>query len=115
MFPAPHGAICAAILPHAIEANVEALRARDPHNPARARYDEAARLLTRQPHATAGDLVVWVSDMCERLEIPPLRTYGVTEGALAEIAAKAAKTSSMKGNPVALTDEELRQIAASAL
>src|SRR5262249_44908524 len=40
MFPAPHGAICAAVLPHAIEANAEALEARDPNSPARARYDE---------------------------------------------------------------------------
>ena len=30
MFPAPHGAVCAALLPHVMEVNVRALRARDP-------------------------------------------------------------------------------------
>src|SRR5580658_7680008 len=55
MWKAPHGAICAAVLPHAIEVNLEALHSRAPSHPALGRYDEIARLLTRQPHATAGD------------------------------------------------------------
>ncbi len=115
MFPAPHGAVCAAILPHAIEANIEALTARDPRSSALARYAEVARLLTRQPHATAGDAVLWIADLCGRLAIPSLRTYGVTENAIPEIGAKAAKTSSMKGNPVALTEAEIQGIARAAL
>jgi alcohol dehydrogenase class IV len=56
-----------------------------------------------------------LSDLVARLEIPPLSTYGVTAGDIPEIAAKAAKTSSMKANPIVLTDEELREIATLAL
>jgi alcohol dehydrogenase class IV len=112
---APHGAICAAILPHAIEANIEALRRRAPDSIALRRYGEVARILTRQPHAVADDAVLWAADLCQRLEIPPLREYGITAGDLEDIAAKAAQTSSMKGNPIALSQEELREIAVQAL
>ena len=111
---APHGAICAAVLPHAIEANIEALRARAPQSPALGRYGEIARLITRQPHAIADDAAGWVLELTKRLEIPPLETYGIVESDTDDICAKAARSSSMKGNPVALTHEELRQIASAA-
>jgi alcohol dehydrogenase class IV len=115
MWKAPHGAICAAVLPHAIEVNVEALRRRAPANRALRRYDEIARLLTRQPHAIADDAVLWIATLCDRLEIPPLRTYGVTEADIPLLAEMAAQTSSMKGNPIHLTVEEIREIALRAL
>jgi alcohol dehydrogenase class IV len=115
MWPAPHGAICAAVLPHAIEVNVEALRRQAPANPALKRYDEVARLLTRQPHAIADDAVLWIANLCDRLEIPPLRTYGITEADIPGLAEKAAHTSSMKGNPIQLTSAELGEIALRAL
>src|SRR5580658_1850606 len=115
MWKAPHGAICAAVLPHAIEVNVEALRRRVPANPALRRYDEIARLLMRQPHAIADDAVLWIADLCERLEIRPLRAYGVTAADISGLAEKAAATSSMKGNPVKLTTEELCEVALRAL
>jgi alcohol dehydrogenase class IV len=115
MWPAPHGAICAAVLPHAIEVNVEALRRRAPSSRALRRYDEIARLLTRQPHANADDAVLWITDLCDRLKIPPLRAYGVTTEDIPTLAEKAALTSSMKGNPIQLTAGELREVALRAL
>jgi alcohol dehydrogenase class IV len=111
MFPAPHGAVCAAVLPLAMEVNVRALRARG----SAARYDEVARLLTGRAQATAEDGVRWMADLVRRLEIPPLRAYGVRETDIPEIAEKAARASSMRTNPVQLTPEELREIALRAL
>ena len=67
---APHGAICAAVLPHAIEVNIEALRRRAPASVALRRYDEIARILTRQPHAMADDAVLWIADLCDRMGDP---------------------------------------------
>jgi alcohol dehydrogenase class IV len=110
MFPAPHGAICAALLPHAVEINVLALRARRPNSEALRRYDQVARLLTGQPHSTADDAVWWLTELCSRLEIPPLRSYGVGEEHVPELVAKAARASSMKGNPVELTEEEMTEL-----
>ena len=115
MFAAPHGAICAALLPHVMEMNVQALRARAPGSEPLRRYEEVARLLTGQSHAAAEDGVRWVAALCRKLEIPPLRAYGVTGSDIPDLVAKAAHASSMKGNPIALTSEELRRIVSSSL
>ncbi|HMC60186.1 MAG TPA: iron-containing alcohol dehydrogenase [Candidatus Solibacter sp.] len=112
---APHGAVCAAVLPCAMEVNVRALHARAPAGEALRRYDEVARLLTGRPHAGAEDGVQWIAHLCRRLEIPPLRTYGVTQADVGSLVQQAAKTSSMKGNPIVLTGEELREVIASAI
>jgi alcohol dehydrogenase class IV len=114
MFPAPHGAACAAVLPYAMEINVRALRSRAPGDRALARYDEVGRLLTGRPHATAEDGVRWVADLCRRLEIPSLSAYGVTSADLDVLVEKAAQASSMKANPIVLSKENLLEIATRA-
>src|SRR5579883_101988 len=115
MFSAPHGALCAAVLPHAMEINVQALRARAPGSEASRRYEEIARLLTGRPHAAADDGVQWTAALCRRLEVPPLRAYGVGAQHMPELVEAALRTSSMKGNPIALAPEELSEILARAL
>ena len=115
MFPAPHGAICAALLPHAMQINVEALRARAPESVALRRYEEVARLLTGKLHATAEDGAQWVAELCRRLEIPPLRTYGVSQAHVPELVERARATNSMKGNPISLTEAELSRMIGQAL
>jgi len=114
-WPAPHGAVCAAVLPHAMEVNVRALRSRAPAGDALRRYDEVARLITGQPHAAAEDGVRWVGELCRRLEIPPLRTYGVTQADVPSLVQQGAKASSMKGNPIVLTEEELQEVIAGSI
>lgn len=115
MFPAPHGIICARFLPLVMEANVRALQARQPDSPALARYDEVARLLTGKAAARAADGVAWVQQLCEALKVPPLSRFGVSEADFDAIIAKARRASSMKGNPIKLTDEELREILRQAV
>jgi alcohol dehydrogenase class IV len=115
MFAAPHGGVCAALLPHVMDMNVQALRARAPDGEPLRRYEEAARLLTGQSHAAAEDGVRWVAALCRKLEIPPLRAYGVTGADIPDLVAKAAHASSMKGNPITLTSDELRQIVSASL
>ncbi|MGA3017573.1 MAG: iron-containing alcohol dehydrogenase [Bryobacteraceae bacterium] len=115
MFPAPHGAICAAILPHAMAVNLRALRSRDPKCPALGRYDEVARLLTGHPHATAPDAVTFAADLCRRFEIPSLAAYGIGAADISTLAEKAARSSSMQANPIVLSPEELREILTLAL
>ncbi len=111
MFPAPHGAVCAAILPHATAVNVRALAERGTV----ARYQTVARILTDDPNATPGDGVRWITELCGRLRIPPLSTYGVTAEHIPDVVQKAAQASSMKGNPIVLTPAELEEIARLAL
>jgi alcohol dehydrogenase class IV len=109
-FEAPHGAICAAVLPHVIDVNVRALSERDPAGAALSRYDEVGRLLTGRPSARAADAVAWVRDLCAALEVPPLGAYGLGPADVPDQVEHAAASSSMKGNPIALTREELTEI-----
>jgi alcohol dehydrogenase class IV len=80
-----------------------------------ARYEEAARLLTGDPAATAGDAVSWLAALCRQLDVPPLSALGIQSEQFDAIVAQARQASSMKGNPLPLTDEELAQIVADAL
>ncbi len=115
MFPAPHGAVCAAILPHAMAVNLRALRSRAPESPALRRYDEVARLLTGRPHSTAADAATFTADLCRRLEIPSLAAYGIGASDVPALAEKAARASSMQANPIVLSPDELREILSLAL
>ncbi len=115
MFPAPHGAICAALLPAVMETNLAALRARAPASPILARYDRVAQLLTGDPEARAADGVEQVRRLAQTLQIPGLRRYGVTADQAAELARKASRASSMKANPLPLTEEELAGILRAAI
>lgn len=99
MFHAPHGAVCAILLPHVIEANYE-------HS--RPRYDTIGGILGADP-------VTWTRALVERLEIPRLRSYGITEADIPELVAKAQQASSMKANPVVLPPETLARILHAAL
>jgi alcohol dehydrogenase class IV len=115
MFDAPHGAICGRLLPYVMEINVRALRQREPKAPALNRYADIGRILTGGPDAAAEDGVAWVQDLCATLRAPGLGAYGITEADFPAIVEKASRSSSMKGNPVLLTPEELREILKRAL
>ena len=115
MFDAPHGAVCAALLPHGMAVNIRASRARAPEGETLRRYETIARLLTGKPDALAEDGVDWVRQLCRELQIPPLRSYGVQEHDVPTLVAKAAQASSTKGNPIPLTADELQEMLTRAL
>jgi alcohol dehydrogenase class IV len=115
MFDAPHGAICAALLPHVMEINIRALHERARESAVLSRYDTIAALLTGSGKATSADGIRWVHDLCKDLRIPGLRTYGVSESDVPVIVEQAAKASSMKANPIQLTTEELTEVLEQAI
>lgn len=110
MYDAPHGAICAALLPHATAVNLRAMREREPNNPALNRYTEAARILTGNSAAQAEDLLPWLGELVAHLDIRPLSAYGIVASDFPTIVEKSANASSMKGNPITLTSKELIEI-----
>jgi alcohol dehydrogenase class IV len=114
-YSAPHGALCAALLPAVVEVNVRALRERHPESAALERYRRAATLLTGDPHAEADALVGWFRTLVADLAIPGLAAGGVTPAEFGAITAAAQKASSMKPNPVVLTERECHEILAAAL
>jgi len=113
--PVPHGAACAALLAPVIEANVRVLRSGSAGRPALDRYAEAARLLTGQPAATIDDGLAWIRETVTLLAIPGLAAFGVRGQDADDIAAQAARSSSMQGNPVPLSHDDLRAALLGAL
>ncbi len=112
MFPAPHGAVCARLLPLVFAANA---RAAPPGSATAVRFAEAAALLTGRPGAPAEEGAVFLAALVADLGIPPLSRYGVTADDLPAVAAAALRASSMKANPVPLSAADLESLLAAAV
>ena len=108
----PHGVACAALLAPVVEANVRALLPMQPASPALSRYAEAARLLTGASGATIEDGITWIRETVTQLRIPRLREFGLRPEDFDDITASAMRASSTRGNPVALTENDLHAILA---
>jgi alcohol dehydrogenase class IV len=115
LFSAPHGAICAALLPQVVKRNIEALR-RGPENGSYLkRYLEIAKILTDAPNANIEDGVTWLYNLVQKLNVPSLSTYGITMNEFSVIIEKAKYSSSMRWNPVELSEEDMRIILYNSL
>ena len=114
MFPIPHGVICARLLPYVVEVNVRALQR---HNSQQylLRYDQVAQALTGKSNACAEDGLAWIHELCDTFDIPRLSNFGITEDHFPDLIARSKNASSMKGNPVNLTDKELTDILQKAV
>lgn len=113
LFPAPHGAVCARLLPHIMDANVRRLQAHTAGSPTR--YAEIACIVTGRPDASIAEGIDWVRSLCSDLKIPGLSRYGLTEAGILSVVAEAQRASSTKGNPVTLSDKELAAVLRQAL
>ncbi|KAA5596243.1 iron-containing alcohol dehydrogenase [Blastochloris sulfoviridis] len=118
LFPIPHGVVCGTLVAAATQVNIEAMTARDPQNPALAKYAAAGRLLANAEGASAEAartaLVATLADWTQRLALPRLSALGVVADDVARIVA-GSRGSSMKTNPVMLTDDEIARVVAARL
>ncbi|MBI3344529.1 MAG: iron-containing alcohol dehydrogenase [Gammaproteobacteria bacterium] len=112
-FPIPHGVVCGTLVAAASEINIRALQSREPEHPALIKYARLGELLTRNEYSNTivacNALIKILTDWTERLSLPPLRNYGVTTADVEHIV-KHSRGSSMKTNPIVLTDEEVGEI-----
>ena len=115
MFKAAHGSICGRLLPFVMEMNILALQMREPESPSLDRYREVARIVTGKTDAGPSDGISWVQNVCSRLKLPPLSHYKITQADFPLLVEKAQAASSMQGNPIQLTEEELVKILRQAL
>jgi alcohol dehydrogenase class IV len=115
MFPAPHGAICAALLAPVFAANRNRLRQHSPQSATLDRFTEVAQCLIGTNAATADDGIEWIQRHVATAGIPGLRHWGITENDFEAIAAKATVAGSMKGNPVVFSRNELVNLLRAAL
>jgi len=115
MFSAPHGLVCATLLPAVFETNIHALEERAAESPALEKYSEVARIVTGSKNAKLSDGLQWINDLSMHMLVPGLEDFGITEIDLPAIVEKAKNSSSMKGNPIHLTDQELTHILSNSL
>ena len=73
------------------------------------------KILTDDSGASVGDGVAWVRKLVDELAVPGFARYGMDASDLADILTRAMPSSSMKGNPVSLTEAELSAIMTDAL
>jgi alcohol dehydrogenase class IV len=115
-FPAPHGTICGLLLPHVISANVFSARARPDDDPAAQRtldrYAVIGRALAGNSALADADavetVVRYTADLARDLKLPLLGQFGLTPSRVPEMVALARTSSSMRSNPLVLSEAELR-------
>lgn len=110
MTGAPHGAICASLLPEVLRANAAAAQREPAGSAAASRLDQVGRWLTGNAKAQAQDAVQWACNLCEEFEVPRLKALGLKESEFDEVVGKAQNASSMRGNPFTLSPRVLREI-----
>jgi alcohol dehydrogenase class IV len=116
MFPgAPHGAICAALLPGSLEVNHRVIKDRHPDHACLQRFDELARMINGEAHASFESMLNWVVETIVKLNIPGLGTYGFSNEHLPDLIQKSKNASSIKGNPIELTHNEIQTILQKAV
>ena len=109
MYHAPHGTICAALLAPVMSMNIA-----HGDEGIRSRYAEIARILTQDADASAEDALLWVKETSRLFQIPGLASLGLKDADMGTIIEQSARSSSMKGNPITLTAEQLQSILEQA-
>lgn len=117
-FPIPHGVACGTLVATATRVNIEALTARDPHSSALSKYAAIGRCLSARAELDdtgARDALLAVLQRWQQmLDLPRLSRYGVTAADVPRVVASS-RGSSMKTNPIVLTDAEVAQVVAARL
>jgi len=112
-YPIPHGVVCGTLVAAATDCNIDAMLQREENNPALARYARLAEVLNEKRFRSQQDgwqaLCNLLEDWTAKLDLPRLSHYGVDEDGLDHVVAHS-RGSSMKTNPIVLSDEEIRQI-----
>jgi len=112
-YPIPHGVVCGTLVATATRINIEAMRQREPFNPALSLYAEVAQLLCGQHFKSLDNGLQALIDLLEQwtahLQIARLSDYGVRAEDFELIVANS-RGSSMKTNPIVLTDDEILSI-----
>jgi len=113
MFPCPHGAVCARLLVPAWKTNVAALERAG--GSVRNRFQDASRLLAGRRDATIADGLEVLETMAAAAAAPPLSRWGMTESDIPAVRDAGMRASSMKGNPMELSPDEIDAILREAL
>ncbi|MHB1247173.1 MAG: iron-containing alcohol dehydrogenase [Sulfuriferula sp.] len=109
-FPIPHGVACGTLVAAATQINLQALLQRAPNSIALRKYAQLGRLLsgdeTLNELAAHAALTSMLDEWTQTMHLPCLNHFGVHANDLPRIVANS-RGSSMKTNPILLTDDEI--------
>lgn len=112
-FPIPHGVVCGTLVGAATRINLTALRERDPENPAWRKYARTAEILHGRRYSDLNEahtaLLTLLDSWTEQLALPRLSAYGIQRQDFSLIIAHS-RGSSMKTNPLVLSDAEIEEV-----
>ena len=111
--PVPHGVVCGTLVAEATDINIQALSERVPGSLYLDKYARVGALMAGRapgdPKADRAALVEALRDLVDRVEIPRLGAFGVTEADVGRLVAES-RGGSMKTNPLPLEDTELEAL-----
>jgi alcohol dehydrogenase class IV len=112
-YPIGHGVVCGTLVAAASEVNIKTMQAREPDNLALAKYARLGEVLCQHRHASPDAarvaLIQLLQDWTEQMQLPRLSRFGITEAGLNQVVTNS-RGSSMKTNPIVLTDEEIKTV-----
>ena len=114
MFEIPHGLVCAILLPNTLKINLEAIKKRGSKEQLE-KYDELAKLLLNDESKKAEDVISYLTELNVTLNIPGLGSYGIKKDDITEIVYQSKNSSSMQGNTIPLTEDEMSLILKNSL
>lgn len=110
MFNAPHGSICASLLPSVMKYNAIELSKLDGVQDIQSKYEDIAKWVTGDPQAGIEDGIQWIEYLAREMNIPGLKEIGIKQDDFNRIIQKSMEASSMKNNPVKLSEKNLLKI-----
>ncbi len=110
LFNVSHGAVCAALISASLIVNISALNLKEKEHPALNKLKVVAQLLTRKDDAEPEDAIEWLWKACALMKIRSLKDLGIGKEDFPTLVEKAQNSSSMKGNPIKLTVDELYEL-----
>ncbi len=112
-YPIPHGVVCGTLVAAATHTNINAMLEREPDNAAIDRYARVSEVLSQRRFKSIDQALDKLVELLQQwtydLQLERLSTYGLTSSALDHVV-EHSRGSSMKTNPIVLTDEEIKSI-----
>lgn len=112
-YPVPHGVVCGTLVAAATEMNINAMLEREPDNAAIDRYARISEVLSQRRFKSTNEALDKLVELLQQwtydLQLEKLSRYGLNSSALDHVV-EHSRGSSMKTNPIVLTDEEIKSI-----
>jgi alcohol dehydrogenase class IV len=116
--PIPHGVACGTLLAAATKTNIDTMLDREPDNPALEKYVRVSEVLCDKQFGSFDSawsaLMELLEQWTRQMHLPSLSQYGLTASGVDAVVANC-RGSSMKTNPIVLSDTEIKELVLQRL